>query len=76
MMNRKNRFKILDKIRKKLPTVSEQEIDKDITKAMEKSELWVHQNPKVWKSIQKGLEDAKNGRTIRVENLDYFLDNL
>lgn len=39
-------------------------------------ELWVHQNPKVLKSIQRGIQDIKEGRVTKVKNLDKFFKEL
>jgi hypothetical protein len=39
-------------------------------------ELWVHKNPKVIKSIQRGIQDIKEGRVTRVKNLDKFFKKL
>ena len=39
-------------------------------------ELWVHQNPKVLKSIQRGIQDIKKDRLTKVKNLDKFFKEL
>ncbi len=39
-------------------------------------ELWVHQNPAVMKSIQRGMRDIKEGRVTKVKNLDKFFKEL
>jgi len=39
-------------------------------------ELWVHQNPEVLKSIQKGIRDIKEGRVTKVKKLDKFFKEL
>ena len=39
-------------------------------------ELWVHQNPEILKSIQKGIQDTKEGRVTRTKNLDKFFKEL
>lgn len=39
-------------------------------------ELWVHQNPEILKSIQKGIQDTKEGRVTKVKNIDKFFDEL
>ena len=39
-------------------------------------ELWIYQNPTVLKRIQKGLEDANEGKTKKVEDLEKFLKKL
>ena len=36
-------------------------------------ELWIHENPKILKSIRQGIEDVEKGRTARVKDLDKFL---
>ena len=39
-------------------------------------ELWIYQNPKVLKRIQKGLQDARAGKVKEVKNLKKFLKSL
>ena len=39
-------------------------------------ELWMHNNPKILKSIQEGIQDIKEGRTTRVKDLDKFFEEL
>lgn len=39
-------------------------------------ELWVHQNPDILKSIQKGVEDAKDGRVTKIKDIDKFFEEL
>ena len=39
-------------------------------------ELWIYQNPNVLKRIQKGLQDAGEGKIKEVKNLKNFLTNL
>lgn len=39
-------------------------------------ELWVHQNPGVLKSIQRGMQDIKEGRVTKVKDLDKFFTEL
>jgi len=39
-------------------------------------ELWVHQNPEILKSIQKGIRDTKEGRVTKVKNIDKFFEGL
>ena len=36
-------------------------------------ELWIYQNPNVLKSIQKGLQDAQEGKITEVRNVKEFL---
>ncbi|MFH1360190.1 MAG: hypothetical protein ABIJ41_04035 [Candidatus Omnitrophota bacterium] len=40
------------------------------------SEAWVYRNPEVVEKVRKGLEEAREGKTERVDDLDSFLDNL
>ena len=40
------------------------------------SEAWIYRNPKVIGSVRKGLEEAREGKTDRVDDLDSFLENL
>jgi hypothetical protein len=40
------------------------------------SEAWVYRNPEVTGKIRKGLEEARQGKAERVDDLDSFLDNL
>lgn len=37
-------------------------------------ELWIYQNPMVLKRIQKGLQDAREGKIKKVKNLKKFLE--
>ena len=39
-------------------------------------ELWIYQNPVVLNRIQKGLQDAREGKIKEVKNLKKFLRNL
>jgi len=39
-------------------------------------ELWIYQNPKILKRIQKGLQDAGEGKVKEVKNLKKFLKSL
>ncbi|MFH1878653.1 MAG: hypothetical protein ABH883_07605 [Candidatus Omnitrophota bacterium] len=39
-------------------------------------ELWVHQNPEIMRSLQKGLKEAKEGKVTKVKDLDEFFDSL
>ena len=36
-------------------------------------ELWIYRNPKVLKRIQRGLQDAQDGKIKEVKNLQEFL---
>ncbi|MFH0772055.1 MAG: hypothetical protein V1933_05495 [Candidatus Omnitrophota bacterium] len=40
------------------------------------SEAWVYQNPEVIGKLRKGLREAKEGKTERVEDLESFLRKL
>lgn len=40
------------------------------------NEAWVYKNPKVIGALRKGLEDAKAGRIIHIDNLEEFFKNL
>ena len=40
------------------------------------SEAWVYRNPEVIGKIRKGLEEAREGKTEKVNDLKEFLDNL
>ena len=39
-------------------------------------ELWIHQNSEIQKSIQKGIQDIKEGRITKVKNVDKFFEKL
>ena len=39
-------------------------------------ELWVHQNPEVLESVQRGIRDIKEGRVTKVKSLDNFFKEL
>ncbi|MFH1691839.1 MAG: hypothetical protein ABIC68_04645 [Candidatus Omnitrophota bacterium] len=39
-------------------------------------ELWAHQNPEILQSIQKGIQDLKEGRFTDVEDVDKFIEEL
>ena len=45
-------------------------------KKIPRKELWIHKSPKILKSIQKGIQDIKEGRSTRVKDLDKFLKEL
>jgi hypothetical protein len=40
------------------------------------NEAWVYQNPEVIGKLRKGLQEAREGKTERVENLESFLEKL
>ena len=40
------------------------------------SEAWIYENPKVIGPLRKGLNEAKQGKGKRVNNLDKFLESL
>jgi len=40
------------------------------------SEAWVYRNPEVIGKIRKGLGEAREGKTEKVDDLKEFLDNL
>jgi len=46
------------------------------TVSISSNEAWVYRNPKVIGSVRKGLEEAREGKTERVDDLDSFLENL
>ncbi|MDP3804123.1 MAG: hypothetical protein Q8Q87_01065, partial [Candidatus Omnitrophota bacterium] len=46
------------------------------TVSVPSSEAWVYQNPVVMGKVRKGLEEAREGKTERVDDLDSFLENL
>jgi hypothetical protein len=39
-------------------------------------EAWVYHNPQVLGKVRNGLQEAKEGKKERVDDLDSFLDNL
>jgi len=39
-------------------------------------ELWIYRNPKILKSIQRGMQDIKEGRVTKVKDLDKFFKEL
>ena len=39
-------------------------------------EAWIYRNPKVIKTIRKGLQEAKEGRLKNVQDLQAFLEDL
>ena len=49
---------------------------KKAKKKIPRKELWMHNNPKILKSIQEGIQDIKEGRTTRVKDLDKFFEEL
>ncbi len=40
------------------------------------SEAWVYQNPEVVGKVRRGLEEAREGKTERVDDLDSFIESL
>ena len=40
------------------------------------SEAWIYHNPEVIGRVRKGLEEAREGKTERVNDLESFLDHL
>jgi hypothetical protein len=46
------------------------------TVSIPSNEAWVYQNPAVIGKVRKGLRDAQEGKTERVDDLDSFLDKL
>ncbi|MBI5872864.1 MAG: hypothetical protein HZB36_01815 [Candidatus Omnitrophica bacterium] len=40
------------------------------------NEAWVYRNPEVIGKVRKGLQEAGEGKTEKVDNLEDFLDNL
>jgi hypothetical protein len=46
------------------------------TVSISSNEAWAYRNPKVIGNVRKGLEEAREGKTERVDDLDSFLDNL
>ena len=40
------------------------------------NEAWVYQNPEVIGKLRKGLQEAREGKTERVEDLESFLEKL
>ena len=46
------------------------------TVAIPAREAWVFKNPEVIGAIREGLEDIKNGRVTRVDNIEEFLKKL
>ena len=49
---------------------------KKAKKKIPRKELWMHNNPKILKSIREGIQDIKEGRTTRVKDLDKFFEEL
>jgi len=39
-------------------------------------ELWLYKNPKAMNMVRRGLKDAKEGKTEKVEDLDKYLEEL
>ena len=46
------------------------------TVSISSNEAWVYRNPKVIGSVRKGLEEAREGKAERIDDLDSFLENL
>jgi len=46
------------------------------TVSVPSNEAWIYHNPKVVGRIRKGLEEAKEGKTERVDDLDSFMQKL
>lgn len=46
------------------------------TVSIPSNEAWVYQNPAVIEKVRKGLRDAQEGKTERVDDLESFLDKL
>jgi len=46
------------------------------TVSIPSNEAWIYRNPKVIEKVRKGLEEAREGETERVDDLDSFLENL
>lgn len=46
------------------------------TVSIPSSEAWVYRNPEVSAKLRKGLEEAREGKTERVDDLDFFLEKL
>lgn len=40
------------------------------------NEAWVYRNPEVIARVRKGLKEAREGKTERVDNLDSFLGSI
>ena len=87
-LDSKNRVTIRDKLMKETP-LNHMEVDAfkvflgdegDILLRpmanIPSKELWVHQNPDVLESIQRGMRDIKEGRVTKVKNLDKLFKEL
>ena len=46
------------------------------TVSIPSNEAWIYRNPKIIGSVRKGLEEAREGKTERVDDLDSFLENM
>ena len=46
------------------------------TVSIPSNEAWIYHNPKVMGMVRKGLEEAREGKTEHVDDLDSFLKNL
>lgn len=87
-LDSKNRITIRDKVMKE-PPLDHMEVNAfkiflgdegDILlrpmASVPSKELWIYQNPDVLKRIQRGLQDAKDGKVTKVKNVKKFLKNL
>lgn len=88
ILDSKNRITLGNKITKEIP-LSDMKIDsfeifigdegdillRPMTNIPSK-ELWIYQNPGVLKRIQKGLQDAREGKIKEVKDVKKFLKNL
>lgn len=59
----KNTYRRGDKVRK-VETIT----------AIPSREAWIYEKPELTKQISKGLQEAKEGKTGTLENLDKILD--
>ncbi len=46
------------------------------TKSIPINELWIYEDKKVFKTIKKGLQDIKAKRTVKVKDIDEFIEEL
>lgn len=40
------------------------------------NEQWVHENPEILASIQKGIEDIKEGRITKVKDIEKYIESI